>query len=476
MKTIFTTAMRNAAKLAQSQHVVEATRAIQHALGGRDSARSPDPQPARNRLIEPEAAARPAESEQPTAGNASAGWRQLLPKRGLARATRPLGEVLTLLRRANRPGSAPSAKARKSPIAPPLPEGAAFLTRTFSCVAGSRDYKVYVPGHVNGRKRPLIVMLHGCTQDPDDFALGTGMNLLAEEQGFLVAYPRQPATANRSACWNWFDRKDQMRGGGEPCIIAGITRAIMAEFDIDAKRVYVAGLSAGGAMALIMSATYPELYAATGVHSGLAYGLATDLPSAFAAMRGDTSPEVMAQTKTRPRGARVRTIVFHGGSDRTVHPSNAGLIVADARAGFPGAAQETQHGRSAGGRAYTRTSIRDARGIVHVEHWAIEGLGHGWSGGRPEGSYTDPDGPDASREMLRFFLTPRDDDGPGIPPARRADVFRPFFRLEAARNQDEDGDGLGLAIALDIARSHGGDITLGDSKAGGLRATVRVPV
>jgi poly(hydroxyalkanoate) depolymerase family esterase len=406
MKTIFTTAMRNAAKLAQSQHVVEATRAIQHALEGREAARSPDPQPAGNlRRIEPGAGAGPAESEQPSGGNASAAWGELRPTRGLARATRTLGEVLTPLRRANRPHVAPSAKPlRKSPIAPPVPEGAAFLTRTFSCAAGSRDYKVYL-SHAIGRKRPLIVMLHGCTQDPDDFAVGTGMNLLAEEQGFIVAYPRQPPTANHSACWNWFDLKDQVRGEGEPCIIAGITRAIMAEFDIDAKRVCVAGLSAGGAMALIMSVTYPELYAATGVHSGLAYGLATDLPSAFAAMGGNTSPVANAQRKARPKGAPIRTIVFHGESDRTVHPSNAGLIVADARAGFPGAAQDTQHGRSAGGRAYTRTLIRGGRGVVYVEQWAIEGLGHGWSGGRPEGSYTDPDGPDASREMVRFFLS-----------------------------------------------------------------------
>jgi poly(hydroxyalkanoate) depolymerase family esterase len=406
MKTIFSTAMRTAAKLTQSQHVVEATRAIQRALGGRYSARSPHPQPAGTlRPIEPKADACPAEIEPPIAGNASAGLRELLPHRGLARAARPLEEVLTLLRRANRPGLAPSAKPlKKAPIAPPLPEGAAFLTKTFSCTAGSRDYKLYIPG-AHRRKRPLIVMLHGCTQDPDDFALGTGMNLLAEEQGFIVAYPRQPATANHSACWNWFDLKHQTRGEGEPCIIAGITRAIVAEYDIDPKRVYVAGLSAGGAMALIMSATHPELYAAAGVHSGLACGSATDLPSAFAAMGGKSSPAAMTQKKTRPKGARVRTIVFHGECDSTVHPSNAGLIVADARAGFPGATQETQHGRSAGGRAYTRTSIRDARGIVHVEHWAIERLAHAWSGGRPEGSYTDPDGPDASREMLRFFFS-----------------------------------------------------------------------
>ena len=405
MKTIFSTALRNAAQFTQSQPVIEATRAIQRALAGRDSARSPDPQSAGNlRPIAPKAGARPAESEPPIAGNAGAGWRELLPIQGrAARVKRPLGEVLTLLRRANRPSLAPSAKPGKPPIAPPVPEGAAFLTKTFSCAEGSRDYKVYIPRHAHGRKRPLIVMLHGCTQDPDDFALGTGMNLLAEDQGIIVAYPRQPATANHSACWNWFDRKDQTRGEGEPCIIAGITRTIMAEFDIDAKRVYVAGLSAGGAMALIMSATYPELYAATGVHSGLAYGLATDLPSAFAAMGGNSSPVAMPKRKARPKGAHVHTIVFHGESDMTVQPSNAGLIVAEARMGMAGAAQETQHRGFAGGRAYTRTLI-SARGIVHVEHWAIEGLAHAWSGGRPEGSYTDPDGPDASREMLRFFL------------------------------------------------------------------------
>jgi poly(hydroxyalkanoate) depolymerase family esterase len=406
MKTIFSTAMRKAAKLTQSQTVIEATRVIQRALAGRNSAPTPDQQPAGNvRPVAPKAGARPALSEPPIAGNAIAGLRGLLPTRGIARATRPLGEVLTLLRQANRPSLAPSAKPlRKSPVTPPVPDGAAFLTRTFSCAAGSRDYKVYLPSQVIGRKRPLIVMLHGCSQNPGDFALGTGMNLLAEEQGFVAAYPRQPTTANPSGCWNWFDPKDQMRGAGEPCIIAGITRAIMAEFDIDPKRVYVAGLSAGGAMALIMSATYPELYAATGVHSGLACGSATDLPSAFAAMSGKPISVAMAQGKTGPTGAHVRTIVFHGESDRTVQPSNAGLIVAEARAGFPGAAEETQHGRSAGGRAYTRTLIRDARGVLHVEYWSIEGLGHGWSGGRREGSYTDPDGPDASREMLRFFL------------------------------------------------------------------------
>jgi poly(hydroxyalkanoate) depolymerase family esterase len=301
--------------------------------------------------------------------------------------------------------SAPFVKSLKAPSVP-VPDGAAYLTRNFTCEAGSRDYTVYVPSHTDGRKRPLIIMLHGCTQNPDDFAVGTGMNRLAEEHGFIVAYPGQSMTANQSGCWNWFSLTDQMRDVGEPRIIAGITRTLMAEFDIDAERIYVAGLSAGGAMAAIMSATYPELYAAAGIHSGLAYGSASDVDSAFAAMRGTSSPAAPPQRKRHLKSAngRVRTIVFHGASDQRVHPSNAERILTEARAGLADPAQETQHEGSAGGRTYTRTVITDASGVPHVEYWAIEGFGHAWSGGSPEGSHTDQHGPDASREMLRFFL------------------------------------------------------------------------
>jgi poly(hydroxyalkanoate) depolymerase family esterase len=413
MKTAFSTVMRQATQLMREQNVIEATRMIQHALLGRDHALSPDEQlPESSRLIELEANV--AESsggfERPRqdARIASAGVRDAEAKRRpSAPMKRPLGEVLKLLRQADLPSlglnSAPFAKPRK---APPVPDGAAYLTRTFTCEAGSRDYTVYVPSHTDGRKRPLIVMLHGCTQNPDDFAVGTGMNRLAEEHGFIAAYPGQPMTANQSGCWNWFNLTDQMRDTGEPSIIAGITRTLMVEFDIDAERIYVAGLSAGGAMAAIMSATYPELYAATGIHSGLAYGTATDLPSAFAAMRGTSSPAAPAQTKSHLNSAngRSRTIVFHGASDQRVHPSNAETILAEARAGLTDPAQETQHYGSAGGRAYTRTVIADASGVPRVEHWAIEGLGHAWSGGSPEGSHTDQREPDASREMLPFFM------------------------------------------------------------------------
>jgi poly(hydroxyalkanoate) depolymerase family esterase len=330
-------------------------------------------------------------------------------RRPAARMRRPLGEVLKLLRQADLPSfgldSAPLAKFRKTPPVT-VPDGAAYLTRTFACEAGSRDYKLYIPSHMDGRKLPLIIMLHGCTQNPDDFAVGTRMNQLAEEHGFVVAYPRQPTKANQLACWNWFNPKDQTRDLGEPSIIAGITSTIMAELNIDAERVCVAGLSAGGAMAEIMSATYPELYAATGIHSGLAYGSATDAASAFAAMSGASSPVAPPQRKRRLKRAkgRVRTIVFHGASDQTVHPSNGEMILAEARADLADTTRETHHDGSAGGRAYTRTVIVDASGVPQVEHWAIEGLGHAWSGGCPDGSDTDRHGPDASREMLRFFL------------------------------------------------------------------------
>ena len=234
--------------------------------------------------------------------------------------------------------------------APPVaaPEGAAWLARSFASAAGARDYKLYVPRSAHGRAVPLIVMLHGCTQGPDDFAVGTGMNRLAEERGFIVAYPAQPSSANPSACWNWFDLANQRRDEGEPAIIAGITRAVMAEFAVDPARVYVAGLSAGGAMAATLGATYPELYAAAGVHSGLPHGAAADLPSAFAAMHGGAKPTA---GKRRAKGS-VRTIVFHGRSDSTVHPSNAEAILADVRAGLAGPAQELVLDGVAGGRAY----------------------------------------------------------------------------------------------------------------------------
>lgn len=281
-----------------------------------------------------------------------------------------------------------------------LPAGAKFETHDFANEAGSRKYKLYVPSRYKGEALPLVVMLHGCTQSPDDFAAGTRMNECAEEQRLLVAYPAQPSSANPSKCWNWFEGSEQRRGHGEPSLIAGITRQIMRDFPVERGRVYVAGLSAGGAAAAIMGATYPDLYAAVGVHSGLACGAARDMPSAFAAMRNGGGP---ATTSAHGSRITVPTIVFHGDQDKTVNPVNGDQVIAQAKRTM-GLETTVVRGRAADGMSFLRTIQSDDTGRSMLEQWVLQGAGHAWSGGDPIGSYTDPRGPDASREMVRFFL------------------------------------------------------------------------
>jgi poly(hydroxyalkanoate) depolymerase family esterase len=274
-----------------------------------------------------------------------------------------------------------------------------FIDASFTNAAGTRSYKLYVPSSYDGAPLPLLVMLHGCTQNPDDFAVGTQMNALAEEMHCLVAYPAQSQQANAQRCWNWFNAIDQTRDQGEPSIIAGITRAVMASHEVDAEQVYVAGLSAGGAMATIMGTLYPELYAAVGVHSGLPFASAHDLPSALAAMKGNFGRAPSA-------GKALPIIVFHGDRDTTVHPANGDELIAR---GASRAAKEIviEPGRVPDGHAYTRTVHQRADGSPQAEQWLIHGAGHAWSGGSARGSYTDGKGPDASREMMRFFRTQR---------------------------------------------------------------------
>lgn len=322
-----------------------------------------------------------------------------LPAAALAAPRGQLDDVIRLLSGRPRPSDAPTTL--------PLPEGAAWLARRFEVEAGARDYRLYVPATLDGPPRGLVLMLHGCTQNPEDFALGTGMNAMAEQERFIVAYPEQPQAQNANRCWNWFRPDDQRRGGGEPAILAGLAQALAAEHAVPHGRIFVAGLSAGGAMAAVLGEAYPDLFAAVGIHSGVACGSARDARSALAAMRG----LVAAGGPSGVDGPR--TIIFQGDADTTVHPSNATRLVVRAVGEGASGAWDT---RAVGGRTVTRSVTRgtapdsgegdgDSAGTGReVELWMIEGAGHAWAGGNPAATYAEAEGPDASAEMVRFFL------------------------------------------------------------------------
>ncbi len=298
-----------------------------------------------------------------------------------------------------------------------------FLDSSFTGAAGTRAFKLFLPGGLEGEMLPLVVMLHGCTQDPDDFAAGTRMNELAQEEGFFVLYPAQAARSNSHKCWNWFSPADQRRGAGEPALLAGMVRHVMQTHPVDGDRVYVAGLSAGGAMAAILASEYPDLFAAAGVHSGVAAGAAQDVASAFSVMKSGPAaaaswpsagatrwptPARDAKADGAARQTHAPVIVFHGDADATVAAVNGDAVIAAALSAADAVAEKVDDGLAAGTRRVHRTVWRHANAGADAptlaEHWVVQGAAHAWSGGAPAGSYTDPQGPDASREMLRFFL------------------------------------------------------------------------
>ena len=284
-----------------------------------------------------------------------------------------------------------------------------FMDDKFISDAGEMDYKLFIPAGLDVTAAPpLLVMLHGCTQSPDDFARGTRMNALAQDRGYVVAYPAQSTSKNMGKCWNWFRRQDQRRGEGEPAMIAALTRYLVRTHGLDERRVYVAGLSAGGAMAAVLASTYPDIYAAIGVHSGLPFGVAHDLPSALAAMKQGLN--ISAALIPQTRIDLVPTIVFHGDRDTTVDPCNGEAVIAQsiglssvAPSPADALSRIDERGSVVGGHAYTRTVFKNADGSVAAEQWIVHGAGHAWFGGDLAGSYTDPSGPDASENMLRFF-------------------------------------------------------------------------
>ena len=295
--------------------------------------------------------------------------------------------------------------------------GGLVLGGTHASDRGRRPYKLYVPPGDREGRTALVVMLHGCMQGPDDFAAGTRMNDFAARDNFLVLYPEQPTRVNGSRCWKWYDPANQEKAKGEPALISEMTQEVVYEYEIDPGRVFVAGMSAGGEMAGILGETYPEQYAAVGVHSGFGYKAAHNLWSSVAAMRrggpdpaGPEPDRLERLFRGEAAGGAVPTIVFHGDRDGTVHPRNGEQALrrfADAEAEREDgdwARATVQGGRVSGGRAYTRSVYHDTDGEPVAERWIVHGAGHAWSGGSAAGSYTDPLGPDASAEMTRFFL------------------------------------------------------------------------
>ena len=396
------TAMAEATRLTRQGRLAEATALIQQTLASPALTRRTPDAPSAGQ----ETGSTPGRyPDPPPALPAGQGTqlRRTLPGWFTRRRTRPSREARDLRR-------------PLGPAAPAVNRPAGrFEAFSYTNAAGTRAYRLYIPaGHVGGAL-PLVVMLHGGTQDAAIFAAATGMNDLAERQGFLVAYPEQPSSANAGKYWNWFVPGHQRRDAGEPSLIAGITRQVTERCGADGTRLYVAGFSAGGAMAAVMAAVYPDLYAAAGVHSGLPYAAAGNAASAFVAMKHGTP------RPARPLARPVPLIVFHGDRDATVVPANAAGLIDDAlaaarpdarpdgRPGTPPAAMTS--GQVPGGHAYTRTRYQDPAGAGLAELWTIHQSGHAWSGGVPHGSYTDPRGPDASAELIRFFA-----EHPAVPP------------------------------------------------------------
>lgn len=327
--------------------------------------------------------------------------------------------------------------------------------------ADGRPYIVYTPLHYQvGTVAPLVVMLHGCTQSVEDFATGTQMNQLAEQHGFIVVYPRQTPKENRNRCWNWFTSSHQMRGRGEPASIAGVVQALVEQttrWTIDTNRIYVAGISAGASMAVILGATYPDVFAAIGVHSGIEYQAAKKLTDALTVMRrGGPDPALQGQIAHEAMGNFTRcvpTIVFHGTRDSTVSPINGDQTVQQwmrtNQLALNGMYQADFHNPNKmvedqvpGGRGYTVSTWTDTKGEEIQVYWKVQGLGHAWSGGSSRGSFTDPSGPDASLAMYQFFMDhplreitwPTDHDGSLWGTLRRTftSIFKPKSESSAA--------------------------------------------
>ncbi|MDQ3928760.1 MAG: PHB depolymerase family esterase, partial [Chloroflexota bacterium] len=312
-------------------------------------------------------------------------------------------------------------------------EAGSFITETY----GDRDYRLYIPaGYQAGTPLPLLVVLHGCGQDPTSMAVDTHFNVYADQFNFLALYPRQPQSANGTRCWNWFLPEHQQRGAGEPALIAGMTAQVQSRYSVDSRRIFVTGLSAGAAMSVIMGATYPDVYAAIGVSSGIEYGCAYDLASGLAAMSAGGCPDPAANgTKAYNAMGQYKRVVpvilFHGSADAVVVVQNGHNTITqwaqtdDLAAdgadnnNIDDVPEGTYPGQVPGGHTYTRYTYNDSQnGKIILEKYIIDAMLHAWSGGTLDlqnggDRNVDPLGPDESLIMWEFFAArPMPDDEP----------------------------------------------------------------
>ncbi|MDP3228714.1 MAG: PHB depolymerase family esterase [Acidovorax sp.] len=403
--------MGEATQLVRSGHLADATRTLQQALGTAVTRHSSPPAPASAGTALPGAPPKPASANAPL-------WRR-------PGSQADVEDVVVVDRNSSSaPPKAAQGAATTAAAPHPQAEPPGSFTRIAFTHAGARHqhhYHLYVPpGAAAGSPMPLVLMLHGCTQNPEDFATGTGMNAAAAPANALVLYPEQPHSANPNGCWNWFRPGDQHRGGGEPAMLVAMVQDVMARHHVDAQRVYVAGLSAGGAMAALLGREYPDVFAAVGVHSGLQAGAAHNVMGALSAMKNGAKPGATAHTADATALPPPPTIVFHGDADPTVHAHNGEQLIqaalsarATAPGGEPATVKAVQQGKSASGQGYTRTvyslagsasAAKASPGQVVAEHWVLQGAGHAWAGGHAGGSHTDPRGVGATQEMLRFFM------------------------------------------------------------------------
>jgi poly(hydroxyalkanoate) depolymerase family esterase len=307
-----------------------------------------------------------------------------------------------------------------------------WIAGTARAAGGSRKFKLWVPVTIetssqNERVWPLVMLLHGCTHGAQDMAAISGMNEVAATNQFLVVYPEQVRRANLMKCWNWFRPKHQARDAGEPSILAAVVDQVRSTHNVDAGRIYVAGVSAGGAMASILAATYPDIFAALAVFAGAEFKAATSTSEAFAAMKhggpdplrqGQLAFETMRSGLTFKDRRRMPLIVFHGTADTRVNPVNADQAIA--QWGKTNESLSAAHGESGfaltekvidgrmpnhvpDGYVYQRHIYLEADARPLMEKWLIQGLGHAWCGSPKPSRYGDPKGPNASAEIWRFF-------------------------------------------------------------------------